>query len=165
MAPKRKKDLEKDEQETDQPLTKKIQTEKQTEKQQKTGERLTNCKRIEDKVIQGQTTADFELYNIDKENILNDHKEKIKTEASTLKKNLEKQKIKTKSWELYRECKKFLEENEKNWEKRKFEREIEQKRKERLLIAESKKEKIKETVRKRQLEENIENKLKQLPRQ
>ena len=30
---------------------------------------------------------------------------------------IEKSEIKEKSWALYKECKNFLEENEKNWEK------------------------------------------------
>ena len=50
-------------------------------KPQNVEERLTNCKRVEDKVLQGQVTTDFDLYNIDWEKVLRDHKERLETEA------------------------------------------------------------------------------------
>ena len=51
------------------------------------------------------------------------------------------------TWALYKECKKFLEENERNWELMKLEREQEKRRKERLDRASSKKKEIVERVR------------------
>ena len=44
-------------------------------------------------------------------------------------------------WELFEECKQFLEENERSWEVRRLEREAERKKKERLQTANAKKEK------------------------
>ena len=59
---------------------KKEQT-KEVTKPQNVEERLTNCKRVEDKVLQGQVTTDFDLYNIYWEKVLSDHKERLETEA------------------------------------------------------------------------------------
>ena len=64
---------------------------------------------------------------------------------------------------LYKECKKFLETNERNWEQRRIERELEMKKKERLSIADNKREKLKEKVRERKLAEEISNKMNKLP--
>ena len=54
---------------------------------------------------------------------------------------------KEKTWELYEECKQFLEENERNWEVRRLEKEAERKKKERLQTANARKENLKEKVR------------------
>ena len=76
---------------------------------------------------------------------------------------LKKQEAKHKSWALYTECKTFLESNEKNWEKRRYEREQEQKRKCRLFVAEKKREELKEKLKLRRLEENLNEKMNLLP--
>ena len=87
----------------------------------------------------------------------------MQKEVEEKKNRLERQEIKEKSWELYIECKRFLEANEKNWEKHRIEREQELKRKERLQLARYKQEKIKEKARERKLEKEIIEGLNKLP--
>ena len=70
---------------------------------------------------------------------------------------------KERTWELYEECKLYLERNERCWEVRKLEREAEIKKKERLQIANAKKENIREKVRIRTLEKEIEKAKGDLP--
>ena len=95
--------------------------------------------------------------------MLADHKENLEKETREKKEKLDKQEKKLQHWKLYKECKSFLENNDKNWENRKIERELDRKRKERLHIAEEKREKLKERVKKRKLETEIEEKMAQLP--
>ena len=51
---------------------------------------------------------------------------------------MKKKDIKEKSWLLYKESKKFLEENKESWKKRKLERDKENERIERVAIAKEK---------------------------
>ena len=87
----------------------------------------------------------------------------MKTKRNERERKIEKKEIKEKSWELYIECKGFLESNEKNWEKHRLEREQELKRKERLQVARYKQEKMKEKARERKLEKEISEGLNKLP--
>ena len=76
---------------------------------------------------------------------------------------VEEKRIEEKSWELYNECKMFLEENEKNWEKSKIERETEKKKVERLEKARNKQETLRLKIKTRKLEEEIEKNIEKLP--
>ena len=67
------------------------------------------------------------------------------------------------SWKLYRECKSFLEESETEWKKRKLERDLQNKKKERIQVANSKQEQLRQKVQERKLQEEIEKGLKKLP--
>ena len=132
----------------------------------KTGEKLTNIIRIENKVIEGETLLEdeFEIEVIDWDKFLIEHKERLENETLKRESQIERAKEKEKTWELYRECKNYLEENEKNWIVRKRERELENKRLERLDICRQKREELKEKVRERNLENEVSTKLEQLPR-
>ena len=91
------------------------------------------------------------------------HRNELETEMIEKNKN-EKLKVeKERTWELYEECKLYLERNERCWEVRKLEREAEIKKKERLQIANAKKENIREKVRIRTLEKEIEKAKGDLP--
>ena len=70
---------------------------------------------------------------------------------------------KEKTWQLYRECKSFLETNERSWKVRRMERENEKRKLERLEIAGAKKEKVKEKAKIRKLRKEIEDKGGMLP--
>ena len=61
------------------------------------------------------------------------------------------------------ECKKFLEYNEKNWEKLRIEREIEEKRKYRLHVARRQQEENRRRIKEKKLQEDIAENLKKLP--
>ena len=127
-------------------------------------ETLTNAHRIEDKVVEGEQITEFEIITTDWDEVLKQHKERLEKEVEDKKNQLERQEIKEKSWALYKECKDFMENNVKHWEEKKRERELERKRKERLMIGEQKREKVKEKVRQRELEKELEKKLDMLPR-
>ena len=127
-------------------------------------DRLTNIRRIEDKVYTGETIEDFEIEEKrDWDKVLKDHAEKLEKEAKEKAEKIKCKEIKEKSWELYRECKKFLEENEKNWEKLKIERETEEKRKWRLQIARKQQEDTRKRIKEKKLQEEITESLKKLP--
>ena len=102
--------------------------------------KLTNARRIENKSYLGEVIEEAEIVidNRDWEKVLIDHREKLEKETRDREKKIERKEIKEKSWALYIECKRLLEENEKNWEKAKKERELEEKRKYRLEIAKMK---------------------------
>ena len=139
---------------------------KRTEQPQnrtRVGETITNIRRIPDRVIEGETLHNVTMETIDWDAHIREHRERIERETDERMKRLEKQAIKEKSWILYRECKEYLETNEKSWEKNRLEREIEQKKRERLAEARQKQENIKRKVQERKLRENIENRLGELP--
>ena len=71
--------------------------------------------------------------------------------------------MKEKSWALYKECKNFLEINDRNWGKRKEERGIERKKIERLSIAHAKQERLKSKIKEKELRKELDAKLYQLP--
>ena len=132
MAPKRniaKKDIEYKERN------------RKRRKIEKDGEILTNLRKVEGKSYLGEEIKDFELEEErDWEQVLKNHKEKIEKQTQEKQKRIADAEIKKKSWELYKECKIFLEENERNWEKLRVEREVENKKKERLYVARIKQE-------------------------
>ena len=101
--------------------------------------------------------------NVDWEQVLKEHKERVEKETSERIKRLKRQEEKRKSLALYTECKTFLESNEQNWEKRRYEREQEQRRKNRLLVAEKKHEELKERLKQMRLEEELNEKMNLLP--
>ena len=99
-------------------------------------EKLTNVKRIEDKIFEGESIVEFEIEEKrDWDKILKDHIEELEKETKEREERIQSKEMKEKSWQLYKECKKFLEENDKNWEKLRNEREKEEKRRQRLHIA------------------------------
>ena len=126
---------------------------------------LKNVRRIEDRSFQGSLIKDMEplIDNRDWEQVLASHKERLEKETLEREKRIEKSEIKEKSWALYKECKNFLEENEKNWEKARKDRELDEKKKERLAIARTKQEKVREKVKLRKLEKEISDGMKKLP--
>ena len=92
-----------------------------------------------------------------------EHKEFLEKEASERAVQIERKEIKQKSRQLYNESKRYLEANEKDWEKRRLENEIETKRIERLAIGKEKQEKIRTKVRERNLEKEINENMEKLP--
>ena len=102
---------------------------------------ITNIRRIENKVCLGETIKNFEIIEIDWDQHLKEHKENLEAEITLRENRIQRKEIKEKSWQLYRECKEFLEENEKDWEQRRIERELERKKTERIEIARAKQEK------------------------
>ena len=132
-------------------------------KRRRLEEKLTNIKQIENAVFEGETITDFELEEIDWEKHIAEHKSRLERETKERLERLEKKEIKEKSWELYKLCKNFLEENDSDWQKRKHERELEIKKIERLNTARHKQEKLKMKVHQRKLEEEVQRKLYQLP--
>ena len=124
---------------------------------------LTNLRRIEDRTFEGQAITDFEIHVTDWDKVLEEHKIRLETETAERTARLQKQEAKQKSWQLYVECKTYLENNEKNWELRRIERETEMKKKQRLSKANEQREKLLEKVRERKLQEEISNKIMELP--
>ena len=127
---------------------------------------LTNIEVLDNKIIEGEILdmEKYELENIDWDAWLAEHHAELEREAAELEKRRKEQDKKHRSWELYRECKKFLEENEKDWKNRKQERDIENKRKERLNDARIKQDNIREKVRERNLDKKILEKMNELPK-
>ena len=126
---------------------------------------LTNIRTLEGRIIQGETIKEFEIIEVDWEKHLSEHKKRLEEETLEREKRLEKQAIKEKSWQLYRECKEYLEKNEKDWIKRKIERDNENIKLERLARAKEQQEQLRNKVRSRNLEKEIRNKLEILPNQ
>lgn len=92
--------------------------EHQISKKQRLGEHLTNIVTLENKVIEGETISNFEVENIDWEEHLENHRKKLETEAREKQEQLRKKEIKEQSWELFRTCTGYLEEKDKDWEKK-----------------------------------------------
>ena len=91
--------------------------------------------------------------------MLKEHREQIEKEEREKMARLEKQKKKEDSWELYRICKEFLEENSTEWEQRRKEREKEQERVERITRARNKT----RTAQLKLLRKNVDEGIKRLP--
>ena len=108
---------------------------------------LTNLRRVEDRIFEGQAITDFEVHVTDWDKVLEEHKIRLETETAERTARLQKQEAKQKSWQLYIECKTYLENNERNWELRRIERETEMKKKQRLSKANEQREKLLEKVR------------------
>ena len=128
-------------------------------------ERLENIRVIEDAVIEGETISmeNYEIEVIDWDKRLKEHKEELEREFLERENRLKRQEEKSKSWELYRTCRDFLENNDSNWENKKIERIREQKRIERLDDARKQQTNIREKVRERMVDEKINDRMNQLP--
>ena len=124
---------------------------------------LTNIRRIEDRVIEGETITEFEIEEVDWEMRLQEHRDRLEKERLERKQRFEKQEMKIRSWALHKECKQFLEENEKNWKLKREERLLEEKKQERMAIIKSKQENIRLKVQERKLKEEITKKVENLP--
>ena len=126
-------------------------------------ERLVNIRVVEGKILEGENLdmTKYEILDWDKE--MKRHKERLEKEYQERKERLEKADRKEKAWALMRECKAYLEENEKNWIKKKKERILENEKKERLEIARRKQIELKEKVKERKLEAELEQKKSELP--
>ena len=129
-------------------------------KKRKIVEETTN---VENKEKEREIEVEEEVEKRNWEQLLANHKERLENEALEKEKEIEDKEIKEKSWELYNQCKDYLEKNEKNWTKRKLERELEMKRKERLQIARKKQDDVRSKVKERKLEKDIAEGLEKLP--
>ena len=140
--------------------------EKRRKRDQSIDTRLTNCRRVEDRIIEGKEISmkKYEIETIDWDKRLEEHQNWLEEEARKREQLLNKAKRKNQSWELYRQCKEYLEKNEHNWEARKIERDLEMKRKERLMVARNKQEILRTKVKERKLDQEIAEKKKQLPK-
>ena len=140
--------------------------EKRRKRDQSIDTRLTNCRRVEDRIIEGEEISmkKYEIETIDWDKRLEEHQNWLEEEARKREQLLNKAKRKNQSWELYRQCKEYLEKNEHNWEARKLERDLEMKRKERLMVARNKQEILRTKVKERKLDQEIAEKKKQLPK-
>ena len=140
---------------------------KQNKKPRIENEIIKNIRTIENKIIEGETIRNFEIIETSKEeweNHINEHKKKLEEEQEEREKRIEKKNMREKSYQLLRECRKYLEENEKEWEKKKFEREKEIKKQERLAKAKFEQEKLRNKVRERNLKIEIKTKMDELPK-
>ena len=59
----------------------------------------------------GETITNFEIKDRDWDQHLKEHKERLEAEITLRENKIKKSEIKEKSWQLYKESKKFLEEN------------------------------------------------------
>ena len=132
-----------------------------TKRKPANNEKLSNCQRIENKIIQGTPTNLEWEQPIDWEQMLQDRKSRLEQEERELKERLELQRKKTEGWELYRLCKNFLEQNDTRWNKRKEKEQMERERLGRLEIAMQKGTKR----RINQLEQEQEKRITKLPHQ
>ena len=132
-------------------------------KRQKRSETITNIRNIENAVIEGESITDFEILKIDWEAHLRQHRIDLEKELEEKERRIKKRDIMEKSWQLYKESKKFLEENEEEWMKRKVEREEEAIKKERLEVAREKQEKLRKKINERKLKESLQLRKKELP--
>ena len=90
--------------------------------------------------------------------------EKILIEETLMKESeIPENEIQESSWQLFNECVIFLEENEKDWKKKKDEREIEKKKIERLSVAKNKQDALRAKIKERKLNNEITENLNQLP--
>ena len=75
---------------------------------------LTNIRVIENKVIEGEEIRDFEVITTDWDRVFREHEERLEKEVREKKELLDRKAAKENHWELNRECKDFLENNDKN---------------------------------------------------
>ena len=87
------------------------------------GEIITNIRSVENRIVEGEIITNFEIEKVDWEKVLQEHHDRLEKETREKVQRLRKKEIMEKSFLLNRECRRFLEENEKNWEKEKRERE------------------------------------------
>ena len=122
-------------------------------------EKLTNIVTVENKIVQGPL-EDLEWETkIDWEEHLRNHRQEIEKKVEEREKLIAKKEDKEKSWELYKLCKTFLEENSEDWEKNKMKRNAEKNRLDRLQLAKHKQKKVQINY----IEKKIEEGLKRLP--
>ena len=81
--------------------------------------------------VSGTTYGDYETVEVvDWEDIFKNHMEETRRLEKERECRIEKKEKQEKSWELLRECTKFLKENEKNWKREEEERLTERNKKE-----------------------------------
>ena len=126
----------------DQQRTKKIRTnnEPMTPSQNISGQiKLTNIKQVErTKIIPPYEDREGWEEVRDWNKVLREHKESIEREQRILNENLQNKRKKEESWQLYNLCKKYLEENNRSWQKRREQQEEERTKVERLEKARTK---------------------------
>ena len=120
-------------------------------------ETLVNCRVVESKPIEGESLDWNKLEKLDWDAEMKKYREKLEKEANIRSERIRRQEKNADSWELYRLCKTFMEENERNWIAKKKERDAEVRRLERLSIGRRKKEELKEKVLERKLETEKQN--------
>ena len=112
-----------------------VKNQPQTKRRKTIPEVLVNCKRIEDKVLEGEE-LDMEKFEIfDWDAAMEKHTAKLEMEFKVRMERIEMAQGKEKAWQLWKECKADLEENDKNWKVRRLERERDRERLERLHLA------------------------------
>ena len=93
---------------------------------------LTNCRRVENRIIQGEQENLEWAEPVNWEQRLEEHRLRLEKEKQDKLDRLEKQKKKENGWELYRLCKQILEQNDSKWNKLKEKEQEEQERLKRL---------------------------------
>ena len=131
-----------------------------------TGVQLTNIRRIENKIIEvDETDQNLEWEEPrDWERVLREHKERIEQEERELNAQLDRQRKKQEGWQLYNLCKKFLEENNISWRKRREQQIEENKRAERLEMARIKARRTMQRIENKRWEEKLREGLEKIPR-
>ena len=124
-------------------------------------ERLNNCRRIQDKVMQGNPENQEWEQVRDWEQMLAEMKQRLELEERNRIELLELQNKKKQGWELYKLCKSFLEQNDDRWNKRKEKEQEEKDRIERLEKAMQKG----TLARQKLLEKEQERRIRKLPRE
>ena len=127
--------------------------------------RLTNCKTIENKVYEvTEQNSDLEFAEqVDWDQVLKEHKERIEREEQEKNDRLERQRKKIEGWKLFNLCKEFLEQNNKAWMKRRDARIEENNRQERLQKARIKNREILTKQQNKKWEEKLREGFEKLP--
>lgn len=120
--------------------------------------RLGNIVTItEPKPIEGEN-LDWDKYEIfDWDEALRKHIERLEQERVIKADRLKLKAEKEFAWRLYRDCKEYLEENERNWQLGKEARKAEERKQERLAQARWRQQELKERVLERKVKESIES--------
>ena len=124
---------------------------------------LTNCRRVEDRILEGKELDLSKFEKLDWDTEMKKYREKLEAEHAVRTERLDRKKEKENAWQLYKICKDFLEENDKKWAQKKKERELEKVRKERLEMARMKQEQLRETIKERNLEKELDSEIRKLP--
>ena len=90
---------------------------------------------------------------IDWEEHLRNHRQEIEKKVEEREKPIAKKEDKEKSWELYKLCRTFLEENSEDWEKSEMKRNAEKNRLDRLQLAKHKQKKTQINYIEKKIEE------------
>ena len=96
--------------------------------------RLTHCRTVENKPKKIENNVGKEGWQdlVDWNKVILEHRNRLEQEMLEIVNRYKKQNQKHESWELYRLCKRFLEQNNEKWNKRKEQEEIERNRIQRL---------------------------------